>query len=109
MPREPAELRRLLLEAIERIDTQVFRRNWGYETPSPGKLIREGLSIARRTVTDLPAEGTDYLDRVLNALEEARDRQDTCGVSNDGWKDEDGYILSGIRDACREAEKLRSG
>ncbi|HXX95288.1 MAG TPA: hypothetical protein VEN81_16820 [Planctomycetota bacterium] len=108
MAKPAAELQRLLLEAIDRIDDQVFRRDWGYELPSPGKLIREGLSIARRAIQEVPLAEPAYLERVLQALKAARDRQDACGVSDDGWRDEDGYILSGLGDARREAEKLRS-
>jgi hypothetical protein len=103
-----AEIQRLLLEAIERIDGEIFRKHWGYETPSPRKLIREGLAIARRCVQAVPLTEGDYVEAVLRSLQNARDRQDACGVSDDGWRDVDGYILAGIWDAYREAEKLKS-
>jgi hypothetical protein len=107
-PPDPGELRRRLLAAIDEIDTQVFRRNWGYETPSPGKLIREGLRIAEHAIKEVPLTAPSYLDAVLQALKAARDRQDASGISDDGWRDEDGYILAGIADAVREVEKLRT-
>ncbi|MCC6738343.1 MAG: hypothetical protein IT452_04810 [Planctomycetia bacterium] len=103
------ELQRRLLAALERIEGEVLRQNRGYDRPDPGKLIREGLRIARRCVEGVPLAEADYLGAVARALEEARRQQDACGLSDDGWKDEDGYITSGIGDALREVEKLRQG
>jgi hypothetical protein len=107
LEKESAEVKRLLLDALERMDDQVIRKNWGNETPSPKKLIREGLSIARRAIEEVPLSAPSYFDAVLRALQAARDRQDACGVSDDGWRDENGYILSGIAEAVREVERLR--
>jgi len=104
---DPADLQRLLLEALDRISVEVFRKDWGYDTPSPGKLIREGHAIARAAILDVPTSEPDYLDRVSAALDAARERQEACGISNDGWEDKHGYIVSGIQDARREIEKLR--
>jgi hypothetical protein len=109
MAKDSSEQRRLLLAAIDRIDNEVFRKNYGYQIPSPGKLIREGLSIARRCVEGVALGEPDYPGAVLKALVVAHDKQDAAGVSDDGWKDEDGYILSGIWSVYREAEKLGSG
>lgn len=103
-----SKLQRRLLAALDRVSAEVSRKDWGYETPSPRKLICEGHAIARAAILDVPARGSDYLDRVLTALESARERQDACGISNDSWEDIDGYIVSGINDALREAEKLRN-
>lgn len=103
------ELKGRLLSALERIEGEVLRRNRGYERPDPGKLIREGLRIARRSIEGVALSEDDYLGAVARALEEARRQQDACGLSDDGWKDEDGYITSGIADALREVEKLRRG
>ena len=108
MKKTSAELQRLLLEAFERIDGEVFRKDWGYGTPSPRKLIREGLRIARQCIEEVPLGEAAYLEAILRSLKAARDRQDACGVSDDGWNDEDGYILAGIADMVREVEKLRS-
>jgi hypothetical protein len=108
MPTDPTEVQHLLLAAIDRIHDEVFRKNWGDNRPSPGKLIREGLSIARRCILEVSLGEPAYIEAVLKSLTLAHDRQDACGISDDGWKDEDGYILSGIGDARREAEKLRS-
>ena len=108
MSRDPVHLQQMLLATLDEISFQVFRKNRGYDTPSPGKLIREGHAIAHTAILEVPAIGPDYLDRVLAALDVARDRQEACGISNDGWEDKNGYITSGIEDARREVEKLRA-
>ena len=103
----PAAQRAALLGAIDRFRGEALRKNWGTDRPSPGKLIREGLGMAQRCVEAVPLNDLDYLGTVLKSLKQARDQQDACGISDDGWRDEDGYITGGIMSVYREAEKLK--
>ena len=102
-----AELRERLLEAVDRRRRDVLAKSWGYERPDPGKLIREGLGIAERCIEAVPLAEQGYLDAVIAALHAAKDRERASGISDDGWADEDGWILGGIGGVIADAEALR--
>jgi hypothetical protein len=102
-------LRSLLLAAADRHRGDVLAKNYGYVRPDPGKLIREGLAIARSIVESArPApDPAAWLDALADALTAAHDTQDADGTSADCWDDEDGYILAGINDVRRDVDRLR--
>ncbi len=103
------ELRRRLLEAVDRRRGEVLAKNWGYERPDPGKLVREGLSIAERCIKAVPVTDPAWLATVIKALTDAKSKQDACGISDDGWDDEDGWILGGIASVIGDAQKMLEG
>jgi hypothetical protein len=106
MTTESPDLQGKLLQAVEKLWADALSKDWGTMTPSPGKLVREGLSIARDAIQSVPVTTPKYQEAVLEALKAARDKQDAVGISDDGWKDEDGYITGGITSVYREVEKL---
>ncbi len=106
----PDEARKRLLEACDREVGEVLRKDYGYQRPDPGKLIREGIHAARRVIEAL-APGSDlptYLAEVGRLLEALKERCRQNPISNDGWDDEDGYILGGISAIQRSLEELKA-
>ncbi len=101
------KLRRRLLDAVDRRRGEVLSRDYGTERPDPGKLIREGLSIAERVIRAVPITDPAWLDTVIKALIDAKAKQSASGISDDGWHDEDGWILGGISGVIGDAQKLR--
>ena len=106
----PDEARTRLLEACDREVGEVLKKDYGYQRPDPGKLIREGIHASRRVIEAL-VPGTDlrsYLDEVGRRLEALKERHRQNPISDDGWNDEDGYILGGISAIQRALEKLKA-
>lgn len=98
-----------LLQACDEESAKVLRQDRGTGTPDSGKLIREGIRAARRAIEETPAEGSvkEYLARVLDRLDAEAARLRAGPVSEDGWRDEDGWITGGIRSIRNRVEGRR--
>ena len=99
-----------LLRACDEESAKVLRQDRGTGTPDSGKLIREGIRAARRAIEETPAEWSveEYLARVLARLDAEAARLRADPVSEDGWRDEDGWIVGGLNTLRGAVERRRS-
>ena len=107
-PATSQEFRSALLKFCDEEYGRVRRKDYGYMTPDPGKLIREGLRAATSAVESAPLidDPARYLESVRQAVEKIRQQYLDNPISDDGWDDEDGYILGGIRSVLNALEEL---
>ena len=105
----PEEVRALLLEVCDHHWKEVLKKDYGTQRPDPGKLIREGIRKARGVIelTPVGAGVREYLVAVAGGLEALKERCRRDPISDDGWNDEDGYILGGISTIQRAIEERR--
>jgi hypothetical protein len=101
------ELRNRLLKRCDEIYAQERWKNRGSVRPDPSKLIGEGIRAGRSAIEETPLQDdrTRYLTDIKERVQQVQAKVRTMPVSEDGYDDEDGYILGGISTVLREVEQ----
>jgi hypothetical protein len=100
-----------LLRRCDEIHKEERMKDRGYARPDPGKLIVEGVYAARKAIEAAPLDPDRprYLADLKARVEEVKAKYRSNPVSEDGYDDQDGYILGGLSTVLREIEKEESG
>jgi hypothetical protein len=108
---ESAEVVRARLLGIcdERYKTERWKDR-GAGSPNPSKLIAEGIRSARAAVEGVPlsADVAQYLAAVQDRLAAVRDEHRKNPTSEEGWTDEDGWILGGLATIAGEVDREKA-
>ncbi len=82
----------------------------GSGSPNPSKLIGEGIRSARAAIEGVPLspDVAGYLTAVQERLGAAREEHRKNPTSEEGWNDEDGYILGGMTTVANEVDRERA-
>jgi hypothetical protein len=101
------DIRAALLKICDEHYSRVFWQDRGGGLPDTGKLIREGIRAAQKVIEETPAEGAlrTYLTALRGRIEAVADRYRLTPYSQDGWHDEDSWIVGGINTIRNEVKK----
>jgi hypothetical protein len=103
------DIRAALLKTCDEHYSRVFWQDRGGGLPDSGKLIREGIRAARKVIEEMPAEGTPpaYLAALKGRIEAVADTYRLTPCSQDGWHDEDSWIVGGINTIATRSKSRR--